>query len=356
MLSGDIENLTLEKISTLIIPNTGIDVKYKSEDEFRSDMQAIVEELTLLSRQIDKLSDFDVYESNKILKTLTKEFNRQISPVRLPNNYISTIDLSSQSDSFQVSIDNKNKEIKTSGYFGFEDINNVIFIDDLTVIDSVTLSIKDYFERLRYRGNEITDIIYTVDHNYDLIYKLLKTNSIIESIIGNALYDEIMEKISDILSDDIVVRDGDYVCSSDSLNLSNLAMGSKCFAILKMLLSNGSLNSKTLLILDEPESHLHPTWQNKIAEIIVLLVKNLGAKVVITSHSPNFVLALQTFAIKYDLVKSTNFYTTSKNSDGYLVDYRLMNSNMSEIYAEFVKPFSAMKAFFDSLKNGEEND
>ena len=357
-LSNDLETITLQDLHNWYSQDTNIVERYKNEDDFKEDIHKLITELSQLNQRIYKLSNFDDYESKKILKTLTKEFNRQISPVRLPDNHISTINLSLENEFFDVVIDNKNKDIKTSGYFGFEEINNVIFIDDLTVIDNVTESVKKYFERRRnaYYDNELTDIIFVLDHNYSLIEKLLKTNEIIESIIGSESYGKILQKISDVLADDIIFRDGDYVCSSDNLNVSNLAMGSKFFAILKMLISNGSLNSKSLLILDEPESHLHPAWQNKIAEIIVLLVKNLGAKIVITSHSPNFVLALQTFAIKYDLVKTTHFYITEKKADKYLVDYKAMNENMTEIYAEFAKPFSAMKAIYDSLKYGEVND
>ncbi len=357
-LSNDLETITLQELHNWYGQDRDIVERYKNQDDFKEDINKLITELSQLNKRIDKLSNFDDYESKKILKTLTKEFNRQISPVRFPDNHISTISLSFENEFFDVVIDNKNKDIKTSGYFGFEEINNVIFIDDLTVIDSVTEPVKKYFERRRnvYYDNELTDIIFALDHNYSLIEKLLKTNEIIETIIGSESYGEILQKISDVLSDDIIIRDGDYVCSSDNLNISNLAMGSKFFAILKMLLSNGSLNSKSLLILDEPESHLHPAWQNKIAEIIVLLVKNLGAKIVITSHSPNFVLALQTFAIKYDLVEATHFYITEKKTDNYLVDYKLMNENMTEIYAEFAKPFSAMKAIYDSLKYGEVND
>jgi predicted ATPase len=41
-----------------------------------------------------------------------------------------------------------------------------------------------------------------------------------------------------------------------------------------MLLSAHFLDERTLIVLDEPEVHLHPNWQLKYAEIITLLVKN----------------------------------------------------------------------------------
>ena len=59
------------------------------------------------------------------------------------------------------------------------------------------------------------------------------------------------------------------------LFVQNLATGSKMFSIIKTLLENGEINFDTMLILDEPEAHLHPEWQNIFAEIIILIVKHL---------------------------------------------------------------------------------
>ena len=48
--------------------------------------------------------------------------------------------------------------------------------------------------------------------------------------------------------------------SDKTLNVKNLSTGLKIFAILKKLLTNGSIESNGTLILDEPEIHLHPEW------------------------------------------------------------------------------------------------
>ena len=43
--------------------------------------------------------------------------------------------------------------------------------------------------------------------------------------------------------------------------------------------------AKDVLILDEPEIHLHPQWQVLYAEIVVLLQKAFDLTVVVTTHS-----------------------------------------------------------------------
>jgi predicted ATPase len=46
------------------------------------------------------------------------------------------------------------------------------------------------------------------------------------------------------------------------------------FIIITQLFKIHFLDERTLIVLDEPEVHLHPNWQLKYAEIITLLVKN----------------------------------------------------------------------------------
>ena len=57
------------------------------------------------------------------------------------------------------------------------------------------------------------------------------------------------------------------------ININNLSTGLKAFVILKILLERNILKEKDVLILDEPEIHLHPKWQMQYAQIIVLLQK-----------------------------------------------------------------------------------
>lgn len=127
-----------------------------------------------------------------------------------------------------------------------------------------------------------------------------------------------------------------------SLNISNLATGTKLFAIMKMLISKGILDNDTMLILDEPESHLHPEWQNKFAELLVLLVKDVNCRILLTTHSPNFLLAIEAFMYKHNIVDRCNFYKTQFNNDNATVDYVLTN-NTNEIYGDFVKFLSQVK-------------
>lgn len=109
-----------------------------------------------------------------------------------------------------------------------------------------------------------------------------------------------------------------------------------------------------MLILDEPEAHLHPKWQNAFAEIIVLLVKELNVNVLLTTHSPNFMLALDAFMRKYDISEKTNFYQTDIVENEF-VQYHCVNDNMGNIYEDFLKYLSEVKMLRNEyLTNTEE--
>ena len=91
----------------------------------------------------------------------------------------------------------------------------------------------------------------------------------------------------------------------------NTATGLKAFGIIQLLLQANVLNERSLLIIDEPEIHLHPKWQVEYARLIVALVKN-DIPVLLTSHSPEIIQALSTFSEQYGIKECTAFYLTER--------------------------------------------
>ncbi|WP_081314149.1 AAA family ATPase [Flavobacterium psychrophilum] len=122
-------------------------------------------------------------------------------------------------------------------------------------------------------------------------------------------------------------------------DLNNVATGIKSFGILQLLLQKGKLNSNSLLIIDEPEVHLHPTWQVKYAEILVRLSKEFAIPILLTSHSPYFIEALEGFSKKHDYEKSTNFYFAEKNEDGLSSKIVDVTENISPILSSISEAF-----------------
>lgn len=102
------------------------------------------------------------------------------------------------------------------------------------------------------------------------------------------------------------------------LSLSAMASGVKSFNILQLLAQGGFIGGVSkLLIVDEPENHLHPEWQLKYAELIVSLVAK-GASIMLTSHSPYMIEALYYYARQHlDENKVAFYYTEQTNIENY---------------------------------------
>ena len=323
--------------------------------ELENETSRILQKCEQIKETIDKYSDFTEYEERKILNTLLLEFKGQIPPQKIEEITTSEIIIEESDSEYSVSTDIKELSCKCKGNLLLSNTEiNVIFIDDVTVLEFASPRAMfwndEYFD-----DDELFSLVRAINHNDLVLNKLGKQGTITESIEKEKAFRSIEEKINTVISDNIVIKGGKYVLSSDGLNLTNLAMGSKIFMIIKTLLKNGCIDKNTILILDEPEAHLHPEWQNIFAEIVAMLVNEIGVKVVLTSHSPNFVLAIQTFSMQYKLKEKTNFYITKRDEDGYRVDYSLVK-NMNEVYADFAKFFSQIKSQYDILKYGDYDD
>lgn len=117
-------------------------------------------------------------------------------------------------------------------------------------------------------------------------------------------------------------------------NLLDCATGIKSFSILQMLLKNGYLDNKTLLIIDEPEAHLHPQWIVEYARIMALLNKELGVKFLIASHNPDMISAIKYISKKEEIDNNLNFYLAEKGLESTYI-YKSLDTEIDEIFKSF---------------------
>lgn len=138
-----------------------------------------------------------------------------------------------------------------------------------------------------------------------------------------------------------------YKKSDVEFDLSNVATGIKSFGVLQMLIQKDILNQNTLLIIDEPEVHLHPNWQVKYAEILVKLSQELNIPMVLTSHSPYFIEALEAFSKKHK--QPTNFYFSEKNPDG-------LSSKIIDVTEDITPILSSISEAFYEIQDINDED
>ena len=153
-------------------------------------------------------------------------------------------------------------------------------------------------------------------------------------------------KIGTILKNEIIEGEANYDSKRNnfvykrndefSIDLLSCATGLKSFSILQILLNNGFLDSKTLLILDEPEVHLHPEWIVQYARLVVLLHKEYNVKFLIGSHSPDMIMAIKYIA-KKELENDNelvNFYI-AKESEKFSFEFELSDKDIQPIFNLF---------------------
>ncbi len=119
-------------------------------------------------------------------------------------------------------------------------------------------------------------------------------------------------------------------------NLKGAATGIISFSYILQLIKNGWIDENTLLIIDEPECHLHPQWIVDYARILVLLQKMLGTKVLISSHNPDMVSAIESVANKEGILHLVNFYLSEPDAenDGKYV-FTKLGQNCEKIFDSF---------------------
>lgn len=240
-------------------------------------------------------------------RTLDSEFGMKIGFLNNESNYSKIqLEIRNSKIEFEV-INNENINIIQDMSLNKE----IIYIDDPFVLD-------DLQDLLPYRS------VYGLNHRDSLLDKIVRVKDTrdfgaLDEILVNKKLERIFETMNGICDGDLTVSEdgGNYSYRTGELNgtleMSNLSTGIKSFIILKTLLRNGSINDNGVVILDEPEIHLHPEWQLKFAEVIVLIQKEFGVNILLNTHSPYFLNAIEVYVKKYGIEKKCKFYLTDDN-------------------------------------------
>lgn len=123
------------------------------------------------------------------------------------------------------------------------------------------------------------------------------------------------------------------------IGIENISSGTKTFLTLKYLIMNDQIDKKGVLILDEPEVHLHPKWQELYAEIIILLQKTYDLTLLVSTHSADFVSFLEYSARKHGSSKICQYYLMKNVDDGKYAIAENVTESIDKIYKELSMPY-----------------
>lgn len=220
--------------------------------------------------------------------------------------------------------------------------HKAIYIDNPFIVDELS-KLNDL--------NPMNNLLISLLGGY---YKEDVWDGVIESVRAKEKLSEIYSILNNIVNGEIILNQNEeYYLKMEGfdepVSFENLSTGMKSFVIIKMLLEKGILRMKDVLILDEPEIHLHPQWQIAYAELIVLLQKYFELSVVVTTHSPYFVDAINLFSCKYGTDDTVNYYLSS-NVDG-IVKMELVSDKIDMIYKKMASPIQMLDSLRYELNN-----
>lgn len=319
---------------------------------FKSDAQ--IDEKTI--QKIEKALE-EIYTIKNEPENINKYIESALNKVFI-SEFDSSILLSGEEEGEITLLENKLELIKIkvtreNKIFLLSDIEP-IQIKDATFIETpLILNNHDLLIRsqsglnLNKRNIERLGIPYTTLHSKDLFDKLKKIS--FSLFFDDDFEENILKEIQQIIDGNIIYdnqkRDFIYSKGQKSISIKNTASGIKSFGILQLLLLNGVLNKNSILILDEPENHLHPKWQLKYAKLLVTLAKN-GITTLIASHSPYMIEALKRYTDLEKLEDSTNFYLAE---DSVI----LPKNRLSDIFRTLEEPFEIFRKMDEEILKDE---
>ncbi len=280
----------------------------------------------------------------RLMLFLEIEDNKKFDYVQFVNKYIQRIDASYDEYSKKIknrSLENLYDYIAEHYDQSIKRPSNMQFLEDkVPILEKKTFGHLLGLPRTIYIDTPMA-VGYSSDNTlWDSLSELLNKNSdaslSLETKkmlvrIQHIIHGSIRFEEDDMNDDDLrYVRDDDL-----NIPISEAATGIKSFAYIIRLLENGYLNRNTLLIIDEPEAHLHPQWIVAFARILVLLTKKLGVRILIASHNPDMVAAIQSIGDKEGIKEMITFYQAYQSENPYQYEYKNLGFEITEIFKSF---------------------
>jgi len=323
---------------------------------------------------------YDILNRYEKLKDIvfSEEFNESYSRVRTKDrifdeiseidNYIDIIEEDGDylfnlimNDSFESEFPNKMRgyvEFKgsfegnvfkfTSNYDDGYQFNQegILLINEIFYIDSFSSLDLNQSNGLN-NTNHVQSLLKSIEKESDESYSLFDP-------LKNRKINKLLIDINNLINGKLHYEEGELKYSDEygtTCYMSNTASGIKQIGIIQLLLGNRKLKKNSFLIIDEPQVNLHPEWQLKLAEILVMLAKDLNIYVYVNTHSPLFIEAMSLYSEKYRLLNDTNFYLTQKHKLGGYYFRKISPHELGLVYRNLAEPYNVLdKVKIDILK------
>jgi predicted ATPase len=304
--------------------------RYNEKFDFKIDIVNIAKDRLARLGDIFKVSDSDIF-LKLFNHQIKNNFNGQIN--NLFSKEMGKISLAVKGSPIIITIrDNTLLEANA----GINLDTEAIYIDNPFVVDEGKIGPASGARQYYNYRNHLRTKLFTRQREPIII------NEIITNQKFNAIFEQVNLPAADNIGTFRRINDAfSETGNSKSVNLENLSTGIKTFIVIKTLLVNGTIQHNGTLILDEPEIHLHPEWQLLFAELLVLIQKHFNLHILLNTHSPYFLRAIQVYAGKNEIADKCKYYLAYlEGNDAYTRD---VTDDIEQIYDQLAQPFQKLE-------------
>lgn len=162
-------------------------------------------------------------------------------------------------------------------------------------------------------------------------------SGILESVSNKRDLEDVKKVLKQAFSGETRIDHGQYfyIENGFQFDFRNISAGLKSFALIERLLETGALKRKDVLILDEPEIHLHTEWQIIYAELIVMLQKKFDLTILLVTHSFQFLESLDFYMKQNEILDRGNYYIPESTDKGFVM--KSCGNNPNELKQNLMK-------------------
>jgi len=187
---------------------------------------------------------------------------------------------------------------------------------DVTLIESpLIMNLTSFFLSLTSIPDEYKRLIEYPNMLHDVVKKILfpKPNCVI-----SAEAEKLLLKIEKLIEGTFKVENGKiyFLRNDNKVDIVNVASGIKSLGLIFLLLKHGYIKDfSNLLIVDEPEVHLHPKWHLAYAKLLVEIYATLRCFIIINTHSPYVAQAIRYFADEKGCIQNVHMYMAERKGN-----------------------------------------
>lgn len=275
----------------------------------------------------------------KIVHNLTENFQvSDFSLLRNEKNNGAEIDIEGVGK-FQVSNGNKAIfNIQLLGLKKLQQYSRVIYLES-PIYWKLKNALEDFKDSPRFFGGLSSNrrlLNGVPGYFYDLVRALRVQYT--DDISFPEVYDKLISK--EVMGGKLALSETGELSFQEgerSFSLHLTAMGIVNLGMIALLIERKIIDKGTFLFIDEPEAHLHPAWQIKMAKTLFELAKG-GVNVVIATHSTEILKFLEV-EVKKDPEAKKMIALNHFSNEG-VKNSSVFDEDLANIRQELTKPFA----------------